>query len=152
MREGGARGRCVANGFTNVVSPKVNDCGAEPEKEGGGGGKRETISHQRKDFSREIIPGPKEKSPNEGKNPTREREGRQKKGRCRGREGGKKSVQSSALSGRARPRPLVRPSVRPLVDKSRDLHYLLLPQRQKATRRVILRGRGEIETGEYRAT
>ena len=53
--EGGARGRCVANGFTNVVSPKVNDCGAEPEKEGGG---RETISHQRKDFSREIIPGP----------------------------------------------------------------------------------------------
>lgn len=107
------------------------------EEEEGRERERETISHQRKDFSREIIPGPKEKSPNEGKNTTREK--RQKR-RCRAREGGKKSVQSSALSGRATPPACS--SACPLVDKSRDLHYLLLPQRQKATRRVILRGRG----------
>ena len=54
--EGGARGRCVANGFTNVVSPKVNDCGAEPEKEGEGGGQseRDDIAPKERFFSRDY--------------------------------------------------------------------------------------------------
>ena len=99
--EGGARGRCVANGFTNVVSPKVNDCGAESEKEGEGGGQnergRETISHQRKDFSREIIPGPKEKSPNEGKKPDQREETKKVS-----REGGRKKAGSKFSTFRSR--------------------------------------------------
>ena len=50
MRERGARGRCVANGFTNVVSPKVNDCGAEPEKEG----EEDDIAPKERFFSRDY--------------------------------------------------------------------------------------------------